>query len=34
MSIIDDLKRLERAGSERSKTTVKLIEAAEGAVRR
>lgn len=33
MSVIDDLKRLERAGSERSKTTEKLIEAASNAVR-
>lgn len=33
MSVIDDLKRLERVGSERSKTTRKLIEAANGSVK-
>lgn len=30
MSIIDDIKRLERIGSEYSKTTQKIIEAAHG----
>ena len=32
MSVIDDLKRLERAGSESSKTVGKLIDAAESVV--
>ena len=30
MSIIDDIKRLERIGSEDSKTTQKIIDAAHG----